>query len=230
MGLGRTKSFQDLLKTERVGFEPTEGCPSNDFESFAFDHSATSPSRAKPCRSRLGPRGCGACSRAGSARSSNAPHPTRPSTFCATEKACRTGRRFWWAGLRDGASAACCKGNHVGAHALVTEAIAAAAHVQLRNTWAVKRTAKHQAWAAELPTGQHPHLRAQLLPTAGITSRNWIKQHHPIQPRQPQGLAQALGTAATAWSRHGATAPDFLCLPSAPEAHQPANAALAERN
>ena len=30
-------------KTERVGFEPTEGCPSNDFESFAFDHSATSP-------------------------------------------------------------------------------------------------------------------------------------------------------------------------------------------
>jgi hypothetical protein len=26
-----------------VGFEPTEGCPSNDFESFAFDHSATSP-------------------------------------------------------------------------------------------------------------------------------------------------------------------------------------------
>ena len=30
-------------ETERVGFEPTEGCPSNDFESFAFDHSATSP-------------------------------------------------------------------------------------------------------------------------------------------------------------------------------------------
>ena len=26
-----------------MGFEPTEGCPSNDFESFAFDHSATSP-------------------------------------------------------------------------------------------------------------------------------------------------------------------------------------------
>ncbi len=35
--------LQDLLNTERVGFEPTEGCPSNDFESFAFDHSATSP-------------------------------------------------------------------------------------------------------------------------------------------------------------------------------------------
>jgi hypothetical protein len=33
----------DPVKTERVGFEPTEGCPSNDFESFAFDHSATSP-------------------------------------------------------------------------------------------------------------------------------------------------------------------------------------------
>ncbi len=31
------------IKTERVGFEPTEGFPSNDFESFAFDHSATSP-------------------------------------------------------------------------------------------------------------------------------------------------------------------------------------------
>ena len=31
------------VETERVGFEPTEGCPSNDFESFAFDHSATSP-------------------------------------------------------------------------------------------------------------------------------------------------------------------------------------------
>lgn len=30
-------------ETERVGFEPTEGFPSNDFESFAFDHSATSP-------------------------------------------------------------------------------------------------------------------------------------------------------------------------------------------
>jgi hypothetical protein len=29
-----------------VGFEPTEGCPSNDFESFAFDHSATSPMQA----------------------------------------------------------------------------------------------------------------------------------------------------------------------------------------
>ena len=42
-GLGRSKTFQDLFKTERVGFEPTEGCPSNDFESFAFDHSATSP-------------------------------------------------------------------------------------------------------------------------------------------------------------------------------------------
>ena len=34
---------QDLISTERVGFEPTEGFPSNDFESFAFDHSATSP-------------------------------------------------------------------------------------------------------------------------------------------------------------------------------------------
>ena len=31
------------VKTERVGFEPTNSFPLNDFESFAFDHSATSP-------------------------------------------------------------------------------------------------------------------------------------------------------------------------------------------
>ena len=31
------------INTERVGFEPTEAFTSNDFESFAFDHSATSP-------------------------------------------------------------------------------------------------------------------------------------------------------------------------------------------
>ncbi len=29
--------------TERVGFEPTNSSLLNDFESFAFDHSATSP-------------------------------------------------------------------------------------------------------------------------------------------------------------------------------------------
>ena len=29
--------------TERVGFEPTNSFLLNDFESFAFDHSATSP-------------------------------------------------------------------------------------------------------------------------------------------------------------------------------------------
>ncbi len=47
------------LKTERVGFEPTEGFPSNDFESFAFDHSATSPGDPPnpPCES--GPDHCG---------------------------------------------------------------------------------------------------------------------------------------------------------------------------
>ena len=190
-----------MASTERVGFEPTEGCPSNDFESFAFDHSATSPNRAEPCRRRLGPRGCGACSHAGSVPSNSALPPTRPSTFCATETGGRTGRRFWWAGLRDGASTACRKGAHVGAQTLIAEAVAAAPHLQLHNTWAVGRTAKHQARAAELTPRQHPHLRAQMLPTAGITSRNWIKQHHPIQPRQPQGLAQALGTAATSWSR-----------------------------
>ena len=121
-----------------MGFEPTEGCPSNDFESFAFDHSATSPNRAEPCRRRLGPRGCGACSLAGSAQSSSAPHPTRPSTFCATETGGRTGRRFWWAGLRDVASAASRKGTHVGAHTLLAEAIAAAPHLQLphQGDWA----------------------------------------------------------------------------------------------
>ena len=45
-GCGITQSAPVTLpvKTERVGFEPTEGFPSNDFESFAFDHSATSPS------------------------------------------------------------------------------------------------------------------------------------------------------------------------------------------
>ena len=28
---------------ERVGFEPTVGCPTTDFESVTFDHSDTSP-------------------------------------------------------------------------------------------------------------------------------------------------------------------------------------------
>ncbi len=32
-----------LIKPERVGFEPTNSFLLNDFESFAFDHSATSP-------------------------------------------------------------------------------------------------------------------------------------------------------------------------------------------
>ena len=30
---------------ERIGFEPTVGCPTPDFESGAIDHSATSPER-----------------------------------------------------------------------------------------------------------------------------------------------------------------------------------------
>ena len=33
-----------MFRTERVGFEPTNSFLLNDFESFAFDHSATSPS------------------------------------------------------------------------------------------------------------------------------------------------------------------------------------------
>ena len=36
--VGLQESLRDLLNTERVGLEPTEGFPSNDFESFAFDH------------------------------------------------------------------------------------------------------------------------------------------------------------------------------------------------
>ena len=31
------------IKPERVGFEPTNSYLLNDFESFAFDHSAISP-------------------------------------------------------------------------------------------------------------------------------------------------------------------------------------------
>ena len=33
----------NFYSTERVGFEPTNSYLLNDFESFAFDHSATSP-------------------------------------------------------------------------------------------------------------------------------------------------------------------------------------------
>ena len=37
MGLGHQKTFQDLLGTERVGFEPTRVLPLHDFESCAFN-------------------------------------------------------------------------------------------------------------------------------------------------------------------------------------------------
>ena len=38
------KTLTDTRNTpERVGFEPTNSLLLNDFESFAFDHSATSP-------------------------------------------------------------------------------------------------------------------------------------------------------------------------------------------
>ena len=42
---GKTKFLTISYKkfTERVGFEPTNSCLLNDFESFAFDHSATPP-------------------------------------------------------------------------------------------------------------------------------------------------------------------------------------------
>ena len=36
-------TFSDISNTERVGFEPTNSILLNDFESFAFDLSATSP-------------------------------------------------------------------------------------------------------------------------------------------------------------------------------------------
>jgi hypothetical protein len=37
MGLGLPGSLQDLLDTERVGFEPTRVLPLHDFESCAFN-------------------------------------------------------------------------------------------------------------------------------------------------------------------------------------------------
>ena len=37
VGLGRSKTFQDLLRTERVGFEPTRVLPLHDFESCAIN-------------------------------------------------------------------------------------------------------------------------------------------------------------------------------------------------
>ena len=38
---GKIETFKNF--TERVGFEPTNSYLLNDFESFAFNHSATSP-------------------------------------------------------------------------------------------------------------------------------------------------------------------------------------------
>ena len=37
------RTSKNYKLTERVGFEPTNSFLLNDFESFAFDHSATSP-------------------------------------------------------------------------------------------------------------------------------------------------------------------------------------------
>lgn len=34
---------------ERVGFEPTIGCPIHDFQSCSFDHSDTTPRRQSDC-------------------------------------------------------------------------------------------------------------------------------------------------------------------------------------
>ena len=37
MGLGHQKTFQDLLRTEREGFEPSRVLPLHDFESCAIN-------------------------------------------------------------------------------------------------------------------------------------------------------------------------------------------------
>ena|GEM_PF-4932623 len=42
----RPKNLEGSFGTERGGFEPPLGCPKTDFESAAFNHSATSPADA----------------------------------------------------------------------------------------------------------------------------------------------------------------------------------------
>ena len=106
------------------------------------------------------------------------------------------------------------------------------------NTKAIGRTAKHQAWAAQLTAGQHPHLRAQLLPTAGISQQE-LDQAAPPNPaaanpgpgckrwarRQLRGAAWRLTRAPRPPWRMSTR---FPLLPAAPAAHRPANAALAQ--
>ncbi len=46
------RTSKNYKLTERVGFEPTNSFLLNDFESFAFDHSATSPPAYKYARKK----------------------------------------------------------------------------------------------------------------------------------------------------------------------------------
>ena len=70
--------------------------------------------------------------------------------------------------------------------------------LQLRLIRVMGGTAKQQTWAAELTAGEHLNVLTELLPTALIRRRDGIKQHHPIQPGQTEGLLQTPGLMATA--------------------------------
>ena len=88
--------------------------------------------------------------------------------------------------------------------------------LQLRFIRAMGRTAKQQTWATELTTGEHLNVLAELLPTVLIRRRDRIKQHHPIQTGQTEGLLQTPGLMATAGA----------CI----TAHQSAAAAMAHQH
>ena len=88
--------------------------------------------------------------------------------------------------------------------------------LQLHLTRAMGRTAKQQTWAAELTSGEHLNVLAELLPTALISRRDRIKQHHPIQTGQTEGLQQTPGLMTTAGA----------CI----TAHQGAAAAMAHQH
>ena len=71
-------------------------------------------------------------------------------------------------------------------------------------------------WAAELTAGEHLNVLAELVPTVLISRRDRIKQHHPIQTGQTEGLLQTPGLMATAGA----------CI----TAHQSAAAAMAHQH
>ena len=88
--------------------------------------------------------------------------------------------------------------------------------LQLCLTRAMGRSSKQQTWAAELSSGEHLNVLAELLPTVLISRRHRIKQHHPIQTGQTEGLLQTPGLIATAGA----------CI----AAHQSAAAAMAHQH